>query len=136
MTPPICTYNSYHFLILDRQYIPVNTTVCPRNLDPFYLSVTKFTANLCYICLSICGILKQMQYRFAYNFGTLSSFSYYIKWIQKCFDLQYNKNISSSWALRKLIVSITLKVQNKMFVNQELILNILFIIWIFFNLYI
>ena len=38
------------------------------------LSVPKFTANLYCICFSkICGILKQMQYRFAVNFGTLST---------------------------------------------------------------
>ena len=39
----------------------------------YVLSVPKFNANLYCICLSIliCGILKQMYYRFAVIFGTL-----------------------------------------------------------------
>ena len=37
------------------------------------LSVPKFTANLYCICLSIQSILKQMQYRFAVNYGTISN---------------------------------------------------------------
>ena len=39
------------------------------------LSVPKFTANLYCICFKVFrkSILKQMQYRFAVNVGTLSS---------------------------------------------------------------
>ena len=45
-------------------------------LDNNLLSVPKFTENLYCICLSIPqSIFKQMQYRFAVNFGTFSRYA-------------------------------------------------------------
>ena len=52
-----------------RKYIPGKAW--PLDVS-YILSVPKFTANLYCICLSITkSILKQVQYRFAVNFGTL-----------------------------------------------------------------
>ena len=71
---PVCPFPVCKFLCFsDLSITLVLWTVCP-----FYiLNVPKFTATLYCICLSIPkSILKQMEYRFAVTFGTLSICSY------------------------------------------------------------
>ena len=81
----ICMNICIYIVILifsSKMNIP-SATVEPISGKPKVRSVPKFTANLYCICLSLdlWYILKQMQYRFAVNFGTLSKCARNIFWV-------------------------------------------------------